>query len=74
MWIEYDIESFADGSFTVRGAWNKEVMGYDADGNPGQKSNPLYQPGDVFIVDDNGILRKQEPVTSLVYTYEASKK
>lgn len=70
IWTDYNLESFADGSFTVIGAWPKEVW-QDKEGNP--KGYALYRPGDVFIVDDNGILRKQEELTSLVLTYEASK-
>jgi len=74
IWMDYNLESFADGSFTVKGDWPKEVMGYDKDGNPGFRDRSLYQPGDVFIVDHNGILRKQEELTTLILKYEASKK
>ena len=73
-WIDYTVRSFYDGSFTVEGDWPKEVMGYDRDGNPDCKSHPLYSPGDVFVVDEEGILRKQEPVTKMIYTYEANKR
>ena len=72
-WLDYTVESFPDGSFTVKGDWPKEVMGYDRDGNPNCKSHPLYSPGDVFVVDDEGILRKQEELTSLMLKYESKK-
>jgi hypothetical protein len=45
----------------------------DRDGNPGCKKYTLYQPGDVFIVDKEGVLRKQEDVTKMIYTYKANK-
>ena len=74
IWLDYTVHSYPNGDFTVEGDWPGEVMGLDKDGNPGNKTMPLYQPGDVFIVDAEGRLRKQEDVTSLVYTYGASKK
>lgn len=73
LWMDYNIESYPDGSFTVRGEWPGEVMGFDRNGVPGAKQQPLYRPGDVFIVDQNGILRKQEDLTSLILKYESSK-
>jgi len=73
IWLDYNVESFADGSFTVKGDWPGEVMGWDKDGNPGNKTMPLYRPGDVFIVDAHGVLRKQEDLTSLILKYEAKK-
>jgi hypothetical protein len=58
MWLDYTVRSFADGSFTVEGELPGEVMGLNKDGT--QKSNYLYKPGDVFVVDKNGILRKTD--------------
>lgn len=58
MWVDYTINS-GPGGFTVVGDWPGEVMGLDRDGNPGSKSQPLYQPGDVFVVNENGWLIKQ---------------
>ena len=60
MWLDYTVTSFADGSFAVEGDWPGEVMGLDRNGNPEAKSRPLYRPGDVFVVDKNGILRKTD--------------
>lgn len=54
--MDYLVESFADGSFTVKGDWPEEVMGKQKDGS--DKGYALYKPGDKFIVDNNGILRK----------------
>lgn len=58
LWMDYMLESFPDGSFTVRGEWPGEVMGLQKDGSP--KNNHLYKPGDVFVVDENGVLRKSD--------------
>lgn len=73
-WLDYTVRSYYDGSFSVEGDWPKEVMGYGQDGKPGWKDHYLYQPGDVFVVDEEGILRKQEPVTQMIYNYEANKR
>ena len=73
IWLDYTVRSFHNGDFTVDGDWPGEVMGWDCNGNPGGKDHWLYQPGDVFIVDEQGVLRKQEPVTKLIYTYESKK-
>jgi hypothetical protein len=73
MWIDYTVESFADGSFHVKGEWPGEVMGYDKHGIPGAKERPLYSPGDVFIVQENGVLKKSDPLTELLIKYEAKK-
>lgn len=56
MWVDYNIESFPDGSFAVRGDWPGEVMGIDRDGKV--KQNYLYRPGDIFRVNEYGILQK----------------
>lgn len=58
MWLDYTINSGPNG-FTVVGDWPGEVMGLDKEGNLGSKSQPLYQPGDVFVVNENGWLIKQ---------------
>jgi len=73
IWFDYDIESFGDGSFIVKGEWPGEVMGLDKHGIPGNKSNPLYQPGDVFVVQENGVLRKTDNLSALILKYKASK-
>lgn len=69
--MDYDIESFHDGSFTVKGEWPGEVMGLDKHGIPGHKSQPLYQPGDVFVVQENGVLRKTDNLSALVLKYKS---
>ena len=51
-WLGYSVESFPDGSFRVAG---------DTEDEQG-----LYKPGDDFIVDDNGILRKSENLMKLL--------
>jgi len=62
--MDYNIESFPDGSFTVSGDWPGEVMGIKKDGT--QKETCLYRPGDVFVVDKNGVLRKTDGLKKLV--------
>jgi len=59
IWLDYTVHS-GPNCFTVQGDWPGEVMGFDKDGNPGNKTMPLYQPGDVFGVDQQGWLRKQK--------------
>ena len=56
MWMDYNIESFPNGSFTVHGEWPGEVMGLQKDGTP--KDHWLYRPGDIFRVNEYGILQK----------------
>lgn len=73
LWVDYTVESFPDGSFHIKGEWPGEVMGIDKDGDLIENKNILYKPGDVFIVQENGILKKQEAVTALVLKYESSK-
>ena len=68
LWVDYNIESFPDGSFTVKGDWLGEVMGVQKDGT--LKENWLYKPGDVFVVDENGILRKSDHLSALIMKYE----
>ena len=74
IWLDYTVHSYANGDFIVEGDWPGEVMGLDKHGNPGQKTMPLYQPGDVFIVDENGRLRKSDHLSALIMKYEENKK
>lgn len=72
IWMDYNIESFPDGSFAVRGDWPGEVMGFDKEGNP--KQNYLYKPGDIFRVNEYGILQKISDTESFtVYSKEVNK-
>ncbi len=57
IWMDYTIEQFGE-HFTIKGDWPGEVMGVCKDGTP--KDSCLYKPGDVFVVDENGILRKTD--------------
>ena len=56
MWMDYNIMQ-AGSNFKIEGDWPGEVMGLDRQGKPGNKDHPLYQPGDVFIVNQSGWLR-----------------
>ena len=71
-WVDYTVEQGAD-KFRVKGDWDKEVMGYDADGNPGWKQRPLYSPGEVYIVGEDGWLHKVDQLSELIYNYENKK-
>ena len=73
LWVDYNLESFPDGSFTVQGEWPGEVMGRKRDGSWNGKSAPLYKPGDVFVVDGIGILRKSDHLSTLIMKYENEK-
>lgn len=72
IWIDYSIESMGTSGqgFRVRGEWEGEVMGIDANGNP--KDSYLYKPGDVFIVGEDGWLRKTDQLNTLLLKYEES--
>ena len=74
IWMDYIVESAGPNgtAFRVKGDWPGEVMGKQRDGSP--KDNWLYKPGDVFIVDENGWLRKTDEVNALLLKYEYNKK
>ena len=72
IWMDYNIMQAGD-NFRVEGDWPGEVMGLDKDGNPGHKSIPLYQPGDVFIVNEGGWLMKTDNLTKMVLATESNK-
>lgn len=71
MWMDYLVESYPDGSFTIKGEWPGEVMGIAKDGS--QRDNYLYKPGDVFVVNEYGILKKSDHLSALLMKYEQSK-
>jgi|TARA_A200000159_G_scaffold73100_2_gene67817 hypothetical protein len=71
LWIDYSIESFADGSFAVKGEWPGEVMGKGADGE--RRDHYLYKPGDVFVVNEYGILKKIDEVNALLLKHETNR-
>jgi len=60
-WIDYSIEQGVD-KFRVKGDTDTEVM-----------DKGLYKPGDVFIVDANGWLRKSDEVNALLLKHESNK-
>lgn len=67
IWMDYLIEQ-AGPHFRIKGDWPGEVMGLQRDGT--KKENFLYKPGDVFIVDENGWLKKSDEVNALLMKYE----
>ena len=71
MWMDYLVESYPDGSFTIKGEWPGEVMGIAKDGS--KRDNYLYKPGDVFVVNEYGILKKSDHLSALLMKYEQAK-
>jgi len=61
-WLDYAIEESYFG-WRVKGDTDTEVM-----------DKGLYKPGDVFVVDEKGWLRKTDELSVLVAKYEANKK
>ena len=60
IWMDYNIEQ-AGPHFRVKGDWETEVM-----------DKGLYKPGDVFIVNEDGWLRKTDELTALVLKHEST--
>jgi hypothetical protein len=73
-WLEYTVESVGlhGQAFRVKGDWPGEVMGKNKDGSP--KDHWLYKPGDVYIVGEDGWLRKTDELNVLLTKYEANKR
>lgn len=71
LWVDYTVHSYPNGDFTVEGDWPGEVMGVDKDGS--RKDHWIYKPGDVFVVDTNGRLRKSDHLSALMMKYEENK-
>ena len=61
-WLDYAIEESYFG-WRVKGDTDTEVM-----------DKGLYKPGDVFVVDEKGWLRKTDELNVLLLKYEANKK
>jgi len=61
-WLDYAIEESYFG-WRVKGDTDTEVM-----------DKGLYKPGDVFVVDEEGWLRKTDELSVLMAKYEANKK
>jgi hypothetical protein len=68
IWMDYLVEQ-AGPHFRIKGDYPGEVMGVKRDGSP--KDHWLYKPGDVFIVDENGWLRKSDEVNALLLKHES---
>jgi len=62
IWMDYNIMSYGDGSFTVLGDTDTEVM-----------DKGLYKPGDVFVVNEYGVLKKSDHLSVLMMKYEEGK-
>lgn len=67
IWVDYSIEQVGE-HFRVRGEYDGEVIGKNRDGT--DKDYALYKPGDIFIVDEDGWLRKVDKLTEMCYSYK----
>ena len=57
-WLDYTIES-GHNKFRVKGDTDMELI-----------EKGLYKPGDVYIVGEDGWLRKVDKLTKTIYNYE----
>ena len=55
MWVDYNIEQLPDGSLDIKGDEPMEVV-----------KKGMFKPGDVFVVTNNGVLRKLEDVEGFI--------
>ena len=55
LWVDYNIEQLPDGSIDIKGDEPMEVM-----------KKGMFKAGDVFVVKENGILKKLEDVEAFV--------
>ena len=70
LWIDYQVEQIGE-NFTIKGDYPGEVMGVARDGTP--RDHWLYKPGDVFIVNEHGVLVKTDAVNALLIKHESAK-
>ena len=61
IWMDYNIEQGLN-RFRVKGDWETEVM-----------DKGLYKPGEVYIVGEDGWLRKTDEVNALLLKHESNK-
>ena len=61
IWMDYNIEQGLN-KFRVKGDWETEVM-----------DKGLYKPGEVYIVGEDGWLRKTDEVNALLLKHESNK-
>jgi len=54
-WLDYTIEQLPDGSLDIEGDEPMEVM-----------KKGLYKPGDVFVAQENGVLKKLEDLEAFI--------
>lgn len=69
LWMDYNIRQFGS-DFMIEGEWPGEVMGITKDGNT--RSNYLYKPGDVFVVQPNGMLKKVDKLSEMILKHDDS--
>ena len=54
-WVDYTIEQLPDGSLDIEGDEPMEVM-----------KKGMFKPGDVFVAQNNGVLKKLEDVEAFL--------
>lgn len=72
IWLDYTVEQ-GWNRFRVTGDWDREVMGYDRDGNKTATKGTLYQEGDVYIVKEDGWLHKVDDLTKMILLHPDNK-
>ena len=60
LWMDYNIRQFGT-DFTIEGDEPNEVM-----------KKGLYKPGDVFVVQPNGILKRVDELSGMILKYDDS--
>jgi hypothetical protein len=72
-WLDYTVEQGLN-RFRVTGDWDREVMGFDKDGNKTQTKGTLYNAGEVYMVHEDGWLYKIDDLSALILKHGAKKK
>lgn len=61
LWIDYSINQYPDGSFSIEGDTETEVM-----------DKGLYKPGDIFVVNSKGVLIKVDKLSEMILKNDVS--
>tara|TARA_B100000886_G_scaffold337117_1_gene297206 strand:+ start:51 stop:251 length:201 start_codon:yes stop_codon:yes gene_type:complete len=61
LWIDYSINQYPDGSFSIEGDTENEVM-----------DKGLYKPGDIFVVNNKGVLIKVDKLSEMILKNDVS--
>ncbi len=61
LWIDYSINQYPDGSFSIEGDTKTEVM-----------DKGVYKPGDIFVVNNKGVLIKVDKLSEMILKNDVS--